>query len=99
MKTKLLALGFSMAFLLGNAVYGEQEKDPKGPTHTLEPFVVYPDEVKLLNDQKLVSVNFDKIVRKDVEKIVEKNRRDQLEIMFASYMEAILDVPHVAAAK
>ncbi len=99
MKTKLLALGFSVAFLMGNAVYGEQEKDPKGPTHRLQPFVVYPDEVKLLNDQKLASVDFDKLVRKDVDKIVEQNRRDQLEIMFASYMEAILDVPQVAATK
>ena len=99
MKTKLLALGFSMAFLMGNAIYGELEEDPTGPTHTLEPFVVFPNEVKLLNDQKLASVNIDDIVRKDVEKIVEQNRRDQLRIMIASYMEALLDVPHVAAAK
>ncbi len=99
MKTKLLALGISMAFLIGNAVYGELEKDPTGPTHTLEPFVVFPNEVKLLNDQKLASVNIDDIVRKDVEKIVEQHRRDQLRIMIASYMEALLDVPQVAAAK
>ena len=99
MKTKLLALGFSMAFLMGNAVYGELESDPKGPIHTLEPFVVFPHEVKLLNDQKLASVDFDTIVRKDVEAIVEENRRDQLRTLIASYLEAFLGVPLVAAAQ
>ena len=99
MKNKLLALGFSIAFLMGNAVYGELEADPKGPVHQLKPFVVFPHEVKLLNDQKLASVDFDNIVRKDVEEIVEQNRRDQLRIVIASYLEALLDVPIVAAAK
>ena len=41
MKNKLLALGFSIAFLMGNAVYGELEADPKGPVHQLKPFVVF----------------------------------------------------------
>ncbi|NET40118.1 MAG: hypothetical protein F6K19_50635 [Cyanothece sp. SIO1E1] len=99
MKTKLLALGFSMAFLLGNAVYGELEEDPKGPIHQLQPFVVFPHEVKLLNDQKLASVDYDKIIRKDVERIVETNRREQLRIVIASYLEAFLDVTLVAAAE
>ena len=98
MKRKLLALGFSLAFLMGNAVYGEQGQDPKGPIHTLEPFVVFPYTAKLLNDQKLASVDFDEIIRKDVNEIAEKNRRDQLLIMIAFYMEAFLDVPLVAAA-
>lgn len=98
MKTKLLALGFSMAFLLGNAVYGELDDDPKGPVHQLQPFVVFPHEVKLLNDQKLASVDYDKIIRKDVDEIAEHNRREQLRIVIASYLEAFLDVAIVAAA-
>lgn len=88
-----------MAFLLGNAVYGELEEDPKGPIHQLQPFVVFPHEVKLLNDQKLASVDYDKIIRKDVESIVEANRREQLRIVIASYLEAFLDVTLVAAAE
>ena len=48
-----MALAFSLAFLTGNAVYSEQEKDPKGSIHTLETYKVYPNKVKLLNDQIL----------------------------------------------
>ena len=88
-----------MAFLLGNAVYGELEPDPQGPIHQLKPFVVFPHEVKLLNDQKLASVDYDRIIRKDVEAISEQNRREQLRIVIASYLEALLDVPLVAAAE
>ena len=87
-----------MAFLFGNAVYGELEKDPKGPIHQLEPFVVFPHEVKLLNDQKLASVDYKEIIRKDVVEISEKNRRDQIQMMIAYYIKAFTDVPLVAAA-
>ena len=99
MKTKLLALGFSLAFLLGNAVYSEPEKDPLGPIHTLEPFVVYPHMVKLLNDQKINPVDFDEIIRSDVEEIIVETRRIQNKIMVTFYLEAIQDVQLVAAAK
>ena len=98
MKTKLLALGFSMAFLFGNAVYGELEEDPKGPIHQLKPFVVFPHEVKLLNDQKLASVDFEEIIREDVAEISEKTRQGHLKTMIASHLEAILDAPILAAA-
>lgn len=99
MKTKLLALGFSLAFLLGNAVNGEQGEDPTGPFHTLKPFVVFPHMVRLLNDQKLEPVDFDEIIRKDVEKIFESNRRRQITTQIAFELEAIFYVPLVAAAK
>ncbi len=98
MKTKQLALAFSLAFLIGNAVYGEQENDPKGPVHTLDTYVVTPHVVKLLNDQKLEPVDFDAIVRSDVEEIVELDRQFQLITMIAYEMEAILDAPLIAAA-
>lgn len=98
MKTKLLALGFSMAFLMGNAVYGTLEEDPKGPIHQLKPFVVFPHEVKLLNDQKLASVDFEEIIRQEVAEISEQNRQGQMKMMIASYLEAILDATIVAAA-
>ena len=99
MKTKLLALGFSLAFLIGNAVNGEQRADSKGPVYTLEPFVVHPHMVKLLNDQKLDPVDFDAIVHRDVEEIIEENRQIQLITMIAFEMEVIHDVPLVAASK
>lgn len=87
-----------MAFLLGNAVYGELEKDPTGPIHTLEPFVVTPHVVKLLNDQKLDPVNFEEMIRRDVEEISEKVHQNQIATMIASELKAIKDVPLVAAA-
>lgn len=98
MKTKKLALAFSLAFLIGNAVYGEQENDPKGPAHTLNTYVVKPHVVKLLNDQKLEPVDFDAIILSDVEKVVELDRQFQLITMIAYEMEAILDAPLVASA-
>lgn len=98
MKTKLLALGFSMAFLMGNAVYGELETDPKGPVYTLEPFVVTPHVVRLLNDQKLDPVNFEEIILRDVEEISEQVYQNQIPTQIASKLKAIKDVPLVAAA-
>ena len=98
MKTKILALGFSLAFLLGNAVNGEQVEDPQGPTHTLKPFVVFPHTVKLLNDQKMVPIDYEEIVRKDVDKIVEQNRQGQLKTMIVFHLETIMDISIVAAA-
>ena len=99
MKTKILALGFSLAFLIGNAVFGEVEKDPKGPIYTLEPLVVYPHVVKLLNDQKLEQVDFEKIIRCEVEEIAQKTERDQISTMITFALKEIYDIPMVAAAE
>jgi hypothetical protein len=97
MKTKQLALAFSLAFLIGNAVNGEQENDPQGPIHTLDTYVVSPHVVKLLNDQKLDPVDFDSIILSDIEEITERDRQIQMITMIAYEMEAILDVPLVAS--
>jgi hypothetical protein len=97
MKTKLLALGFSLAFLTGNAVYGGLGEDPKGPIHTLQPFVVYPHVVKLLNDQKLEPIDYKEIIRIDVENIYEETRRSQIPTMIAFDLKAIYDVKLFAA--
>lgn len=99
MKTKLLALGFSLAFLLGNAVYGEPGSGPQGPIYTLEPYVVYPHMVRLLNDQKLDPVDYGAIIRRDVEEIIAENRRIQITNMITFKLEVVRDVQFVAAAK
>lgn len=98
MKTKQLALAFSLVFLIGNAAYGEQENDLESPIHTLDTYVVTPHVVKLLNDQKLEPVDFAAIVRSDVEEIAEKDRQFQMITMIAYEMKVILDAPLIAAA-
>lgn len=99
MKTKLLALGFSLAFLLGNAVYGGQGVESESSILTLEPFVVYPHVGKLLNDQILEPVNFVEIIRSNVEEILEANRQFQIKTVIAYELEVIQDVPLVAASQ
>ena len=94
-----MALALSLAFLTGNAVYSEQEKDPKGPIHTLETYNVYPNKVKLLNDQILEPVDFEKIIRNDVAEISEESRQFQTKTIIAFYLKEIADVPLVTAAK
>jgi hypothetical protein len=97
MKTKIMALAFSLAFLTGNAVYSEQEKDPKGPIHTLETYKVYPNKVKLLNDQILEPADWEQIIRNDVAEISEKSRQFQTKTIIAFYLREIADVPFVTA--
>ena len=99
MKTKLLALAFSMASLWGNALNGEPGNDPEGPIHTLEPFVVVPHKVKLLNDQTLKPVDFSELIRSDVEKIIEDYRAINTATQIAFQMKVIKDLPLVAAAR
>ena len=99
MKTKLLALGFSLALLSGGAAYGKLGEDPKGPIHTLQSFVVVPHVVKLLNDQKLEPIDYNEIIRVDVEEISLKNRRSHISTMIAFELNAIFDVTLLAAVK
>jgi hypothetical protein len=99
MKTKIMALAFSLAFLTGNAVYSEQEKDPIGPIHTLEIYKVYPIQVKLLNDQILEPVDFDEIIRTDVAEITEQSRQFQIKTIIAFYVKEIVDVLIVTATE
>jgi len=94
-----MALAFSLAFLTGNAVYSEQEKDSKGPIHTLETYKVYPNTVKLLNDQILEPVDFEEIIRKDVADITEESRQFHIKTIIAFYLKEITDVPLVTAAE
>ena len=97
MKIKLLALGFSLASLLGSAAHGVAEKDQLGPILTLELFVVYPHLVKPLNDQKLSPIDFDRIIRSDVEETIEEIRRAQTHNLIAFEKKVIQDVPLVAS--
>ena len=98
MKIKLLALGFSLIFLAGNAARGASGEGPKRPIHTLQTFVVLPYKVKLLNDQKLTPIDYQEIIRNDVEEISRKNRQGQISTMIAFDLKTIFDVTEVASA-